>query len=190
MNDQKMVKAYLKMLPIVLVLAGALNWGLVGTMQFDLVQYLAQIIQIPQIATLVYIAVGLSAVYLASRRDTYLPFLGKSVFPCGPLTEKKPANADVSVTVQVEPNSNVVYWAAEPGQGAYENPWIAYDKYANSGVSRSDATGKAVLEFRSPGGYKVNKLGMFEKLLNPHVHYRVCSYNGMMGPVETVKVVT
>lgn len=187
-GEDKMLKGYLKMLPIALVLVGALNWGLVGTMQFDLVQYLARFVQIPQVATVLYIAVGLAAVYLASKRDTYLPFLGKSAFPCGPLTEKQPADADVSVTVQVQPNSNVVYWAAEPGQGAYENPWIAYDKYANSGVARSDATGKAVLKVRSPAGYGVHKFGLLKKALKPHVHYRVCSYDGMMGAVETVKV--
>jgi len=184
-QDKKMLKGYLKMLPIVLVLVGALNWGLVGTMQFDLVQYLARSVQIPQVATALYVAVGLAAVYLASKRDTYLPFLGKSVFPCGPLVEKAPSDADVSVTVQVQPNSNVVYWASEPNQDIYANPWIAYDKYANSGVARSDVTGKAVLKVRSPGGYKVNKFGVFEKALKPHVHYRVCTYDGMMGPVQT-----
>lgn len=188
MNDQKMIKGYLKMLPIVLVLIGALNWGLVGAFQFDLVQYLAQTVNVPQVATVLYLTVGLSGLYLASRRDTYLPFLGKSAFPCGPLTEKVPANADVSVTVEVQPGSNVVYWAAEPGQGAYENPWIAYDKYANSGVARSDASGKAVLKVRSPAGYGVAKFGLLKKALKPHVHFRVCSYDGMMGAVQTVQV--
>jgi uncharacterized protein len=188
MNDKKMIKSYLKMLPIVLVLIGALNWGLVGGMQFDLVQYLAQAVQIPQVSTVLYLIVGLSGLYLAMRRDTYLPFLGKSAFPCGPLTEKVPADADVSVSVQVKPESNVVYWAAEPGQDAYENPWIAYDKYANSGVARSDAEGTAVLRVRSPAAYGVRKFGFVNKSLKPHVHYRVCSYDGMMGPVKTVRI--
>lgn len=188
MNETKMIKSTLKMLPVLLVLIGALNWGLVGGMQFDLVQYLAGLVQIPEVATVLYLAVGLSGVYLATRRDTYLPFLGKSAFPCGPLTEKKPADADVSVSVVVKPNSNVVYWAAEPGQDAYENPWIAYDKYANSGVARSDSSGKAVLHVRSPAGYGVRKFGgLIKKALKPHVHYRVCTYDGMLGPVKTVR---
>jgi uncharacterized membrane protein YuzA (DUF378 family) len=186
-GDKKMLKGYLKMLPIVLVLVGALNWGLVGSMQFDLVQYLVGLVGVPGVAPALYLLVGLAAVYLASKRDTYLPFLGKSAFPCGPLVEKEPSGADVSVTVLVKPNSNIVYWAAEPGQGTYENPWIAYDKYANSGVARSDAEGKATLNVRSPAGYKVNKIGAFEKTLKPHVHYRVCSHEGMMGPVLTAK---
>ena len=185
-KDDKMLKGYLKMLPIVLVLVGALNWGLVGTVQIDLVQSLARFVQIPQVATVLYVVVGLSAVYLGSKRDTYLPFLGKSAFPCGPMVEKVPSDADTSVTVHVQPNSNVVYWASEPSQDVFANPWIAYDKYANSGVARSDAEGKAVLKVRSPGGYTVNKLGAFEKKLNPHVHYRVCTYDGMMGSVQTI----
>jgi uncharacterized protein len=186
MNGRKMLKSTWKMLPVLLVLIGALNWGLIGAFQFDLVQFLAGLVQIPEVATAAYLVVGLSAVYLATRRDTYLPFLGKSAFPCGPLTEKVPAGANVSVTVQVKPNSNVVYWAAEPGQDAYENPWIAYDTYANSGVARSDSSGKAVLRVRKPAGYGVQKFGgLFKKALKPHVHYRVCTYDGMLGPVQT-----
>lgn len=52
----------LDIISLVLVIIGGLNWGLVGLFSFDLVQ--AVLGSIPALATLVYILVGLSAVYL------------------------------------------------------------------------------------------------------------------------------
>jgi hypothetical protein len=50
---------------IVLVVVGGLNWGLVGLFNFDLVQ--AILGGIPMLARLVYVLVGLAAVYTAIR---------------------------------------------------------------------------------------------------------------------------
>lgn len=47
----------------ILVIVGALNWGLVGALQFDLVAYLFGGETAP-IARVVYVLVGLAAVYL------------------------------------------------------------------------------------------------------------------------------
>ncbi len=52
---------------LVLVIIGGLNWGLVGLFGFDLVAYLfgaSGIIAVPIIAQIVYILVGLSAIYM------------------------------------------------------------------------------------------------------------------------------
>lgn len=46
----------------VLVIVGALNWGLVGVADFDLVQFLLG--WSPVVADIVYILVGLSALWL------------------------------------------------------------------------------------------------------------------------------
>lgn len=54
-----------KMIAYILVLVGALNWGLVGAFQFDLVQFLLG--SIPVAAQIVYILVGISAVYLGVK---------------------------------------------------------------------------------------------------------------------------
>lgn len=50
---------------VLLVVVGGLNWGLVGLFSFDLVQ--AILGGVPILARLVYILVGLAAVYTAIR---------------------------------------------------------------------------------------------------------------------------
>ncbi len=54
-------------LALVLLVVGGLNWGLVGAFGFDLVAFLFGmdgLIAIPAFATIVYILVGVSAVYV------------------------------------------------------------------------------------------------------------------------------
>lgn len=47
---------------IVLVIVGGLNWGLVGLFGFDLVE--AILGSVPTLQTIVYVLVGLAAVYM------------------------------------------------------------------------------------------------------------------------------
>ena len=55
---------WLHMIGFILVIVGGLNWGLVGLFNFNLVTMLLG--SMPTIEKLVYILVGLSAVYLAA----------------------------------------------------------------------------------------------------------------------------
>jgi hypothetical protein len=118
----------------------------------------------------------------------YLPFLGETVLPGGALSQKTPQNANEQVTIRTLPNAKIVYWAAEPDptQGKDVPNWSeAYDEYENSGVAVADATGQAILRFRGPPqSYKVPVMGRLE----PHVHFRICDKNGMMGRVQALKV--
>jgi len=121
-------------------------------------------------------------------RNYYLPFLGWSVYPCGSLVEKIPTNADTVVSVTVKPNSNVIFWASEPSNPESQpisNPWDAYSNYENSGVVKSDSNGNATLSVRSPSSYRV---GLMNRKLKRHIHYRVCEYSGMLGPIQTIYV--
>lgn len=54
----------LHMVTFLLVIVGALNWGLVGLFHFNLV--MAVLGSMPMLESLVYILVGASAVYLAA----------------------------------------------------------------------------------------------------------------------------
>lgn len=54
---------YLGVLALVLLVVGGLNWGLVGLLNFNLVTAL---LGTGMLANLVYILVGLSAVYVAA----------------------------------------------------------------------------------------------------------------------------
>ena len=142
----------------------------------------------PAISLLYSLMVVVSIVLFVADRNYYLPFLGDSVYPCGSLAEKIPANADTSITITTKPGANVIYWASEPTtpeKQPISNPWDAYAMYENSGVVRADSQGRAVLRFRSPSSYRV---GMMNRKLNRHVHYRVCKMPGMLGEIKTVFV--
>ncbi len=140
------------------------------------------------IRIIVILIVGSSIIYNVFNRNFYLPFLGKSVYPCGSLAEKVPNKANVTVTVQVKPNVNVIYWASEPSaieKQPIDNPWDAYANYDNSGVVKADSTGKAVLHVRTPSSYQV---GLMNKTLKSHVHYRECSHPGMLSEIRTIMI--
>ena len=143
----------------------------------------------PIISLLVSLTIAAAVIMFVGSRNFYLPFLGSTVYPCGSLAEKVPANADTAVSIRVKPGANVVYWASEPTDPTRQpisNPWDAYALYDNSGVVRADGQGNATLRFRSPSSYKVGLV--VGRTLKRHVHYRVCDHAGMMSEVKTVFV--
>ena len=99
------------------------------------------------------------------------------------IKQKKPENATIKKNIKTAPNINIIYWAAEYNDQIFKDPYVAYDKYANSGVVKSDSDGNALLEFRKPQGYNVPYKS---KRINPHVHYRECFTNGMLDSVKTL----
>jgi hypothetical protein len=105
--------------------------------------------------------------------------------PCSILMDKTPADATVKVVVTTAPGSKVLFWAAEPALDSLKDvpTWdIAYSKYENIGVTTAGQDGVAVLRVRDPQPYRVPWKGELE----PHVHYRICEGNGMLGKVRTV----
>lgn len=166
-----------------LVIIGSLNWLSIGAFNTNLVQ----ISFLHSIEHLVYVIVGISALFLMFRRDFYLPFLGTTVFPHGVISkESTPKDATESVTVFVNPGTKVVYWAAETSkEPKWDSPKQAYGDYENAGVVVANALGHAILRVRSPSGYTVPWM---RKTVTPHVHYRVEIGRGMWGPVKTVGI--
>ena len=136
---------------------------------------------------IIYGIIGISAIGIMFYRDTYLPFLGPMVAPCSVLENKEPPGATKEVKVVIEPNSKVMYWAAEPANEKLGklNSWKeAYGKYENAGVTTSNAGGVATFKIRDPQTYKVPFMGK----LDSHVHYRVCGDNGFIGTVRTAYI--
>jgi len=168
---------------ITIVIVGALNWLSIGAVGYNPV---AKVFGAKSIgARIVYILVGLSAIALMFHRDTYLPFLGETVFPCSALPEQIPEGADTNIQVKVKPSSKVLYWAAESETEGMKkiNDWRqAYIKFMNVGVVMSDDKGVATLYVRNPQPYTVPWMGRLE----PHVHFRVCGDDGIMGAIHTV----
>ena len=161
---------------------GAINYLIIAFFNINLIENLGNYTS-NIITNIIYILIGLSGIYQITRRDFYLPFLGKTVYPCGNLIEKKPENATIKKNIKTAPNINIIYWAAEYDDEIFKDPYVAYDKYANSGVVKSDSDGNALLEFRKPQGYNVPYKS---KRINPHVHYRECFTNGMLDSVKTL----
>lgn len=172
----------LQKVALFLLIAGALNWLLIGAFDTNIIQ---QTFGLNTFTRTIYVAVGFAAIALMFRRDFYLPFLGETVFPCAGLEDRKPSGADISVTVQTQPFAKVIYWAAEPQTEELQHiqSWKkAYDAFENVGVTTASADGEAVLTVRRPQPYTVP----FRGRLEPHIHYRICEEGGMMSPVRTV----
>lgn len=173
-----------KMAVVVLVIA-ALNLGLVGLNRVNLVERLLG--KGTWLLRGWYLFVGVAALSMAFNRDTYLPFLGETHFPCSLLQEQTPPGATRNVQVRVEPNAKVLYWATEPSDGGVDlKPYdIAYGGYKNAGVAIADHNGFVMLKVREPQDYTVPFKGRLEQ----HIHFRTCSDTpGFIGRIKTVYV--
>ncbi|MEK7526765.1 MAG: DUF378 domain-containing protein [Patescibacteria group bacterium] len=54
---------WLHIVSYTLVIVGALNWGFIGLLDFNLVTWLSETLGVIQLTNIVYIAVGVAAVY-------------------------------------------------------------------------------------------------------------------------------
>jgi uncharacterized membrane protein YuzA (DUF378 family) len=167
------------MFVMILMVVGSLNWLSIGAFNVNFVDMLTS--KIPNLNRVIYVLVGIAALLVLMKRDFYLPFLGKTVFPCSSLIpDKVPDNADISVSVKVRPGARVIYWASETDANkelVKEDPWTAYSKYENAGLVTADNEGNAVLKVRSPSSYKVPGI-LGKRTLDKHIHYRICGNYG------------
>ena len=174
--------AFLYKICLVLLIVGALNWFLVGAFKVNIVE---KIFGGGLVGRLIYLVVGAAAVYVMFDRNTYLPFLGPMVAPCGALQDRVPPGANASVVVTVKPKAKVLFWAAEQGDSGLKEAvdWQkAYGEYENTGVATADEQGRVEFKVRRPQSYRVPMRGE----LKNHIHYRECGVSGWMGPIETV----
>jgi uncharacterized membrane protein YuzA (DUF378 family) len=192
-----MISTTIHMILIALVLIGALNWGF-HTFGYNLVEMLNRFLsgvfkRRLSVDRVIYVVVALSAVVLAFKRDTWLPFLGESVLP-GAVVPLKKNLGDTTVDVKVQPGAKVAYWAAKPltsittevavNEVAVPSVKAAYDNFENSGVVVANDQGNAILVFNKGTSYIVPG----GKEIKSHVHYREFSENGIMGPIQSVFV--
>ncbi len=125
------------------------------------------------------------SIYIALNRNTYLPFLGYSVFPSKLLNnEVSPLNANLTGILDIDEidNTIIVYWGAMNKGHIHNNPKEAYGDYSNSGIAFVKNK-KATIKFNCPDnyivGYDVKK----------HIHYRIIKPNSiMMSPVYKKEV--
>lgn len=176
MYDRLLPKLYMLLQAIVLIAA------FVG----GLVMMMARRIRLASIFG--GLVVTLSALGLAFRRDTFLPFLGPAALPPTLLKDElapRNANTEAVLTVDAPDGTRLLYWGARPAAEVRPSPWAAYDDWSNAGVTVVRG-GKATIRFECPAKYRVPVAGVLER----HVHYRLCSgKRGMLGPVMTEYVV-
>lgn len=168
-----------------LVIIGSFNWGL-SVVKINLVQivndYVNKLVnKETNIDKAVYIIIAIAGLYLI-KRDNFLPFLGKTVIPPSVIPLKQNKFQEDSVTVNVKPNSKVIYWAAHKTTDNKLSVWDAYGDYSNSGVIMSDNNGTAILKLMKGSGYIVPG----GKYISPHVHYRYELKPGKLSRIETV----
>ena len=172
-------KLYFKLAMIFLILGG-LTLGLLVVSRVNIIEKTLGKGSIPTKA--VFLIMGIAAIAIAFNRDTYLPFLGESVFPCSVLNDQEPPGATRSIQIQIEPGNKVVYWASEPSDGFHIPTYkSAYGQYLNAGVTTADSMGIATLKVREPQSYTVP----FKGQLEPHIHFRVCGPTGFVGRIKT-----
>ena len=181
------VETYVNMIVSIIALIGAINWGIIGTFNVNLVEVLGKLFSDKNtgdiIVKIIYILVGVCGLLLLLRRDTYLPFLGKAVFP--PQKESIPQNIKNEMThvlTGLPENARVIYWAALPNSEIVEDPIKAYGDYSNQGVVVANENGEAILIFDKPASYKVPS----GRTLDPHVHYRYWTEYGITSEVGTI----
>ncbi len=187
-SERKYWRVKMYHVALALVLVGAVNWGTTA-LGYNLVEMLTSFVNNlvgmdTYMDKVIYIIVALAAIKLAMKRDTWLPFLGDSVLPTT-LVPLKDLKGDTTVTVKVQPNTKVAYWAADRLKTEKEGvPLVeeAYGDYANSGVVVSDEKGIAKLTVNKGTSYIVPS----GREIPRHVHYRELGQSwGMMGPIKT-----
>jgi uncharacterized membrane protein YuzA (DUF378 family) len=169
-----------------LVLIGAINWGL-HAFGFNLVDWLSKFVNSLvnrnlNLDKIIYIVVAIAGIMLAINRNTWLPFLGKSVLPPTLVPLISNANANIQLPIKTKPNSKIAYWAAF-NKSMDQDVITAYADYSNSGVVMSDENGNAVLSIKEGAEYIVPS----GKTIRRHVHYRIIEPDAMMGKVMTIK---
>lgn len=123
--------------------------------------------------------------YTSSKRDTWLPFLGKTVIPPSAFIHQIPVNASERITLPVHKDAvSVVYWGAETENAAQpgDDPMTSYYPWTNAGVVPV-SNASATFHFRCPRKYKVRG-----KILPKHIHFREIFSNGVLGHVKTFNV--
>ena len=129
-------------------------------------------------------------VVIASNRNIYLPFLGKTVIsPNVIANEMHPlgANEELKLEVNYPDNTKIIYWGAKSTNKdiIQSSPEIAYGDYTNSGVAI--VKNKLVkLMYFCPDKYAVKPLNT---KLNRHIHFRALVPNSaMLGEVKTAYI--
>lgn len=129
-------------------------------------------------------------IFMSNFKDTFLPFLGNTVYPLALIpNEMYPpkSNFTIELDLNYPDGSKVIYWSAnshDNKDNIFDNPKNAYGDYKNSGVAIIN-NNKAILHIHCPNKYKVPFAGILEK----HIHYRIALIdNPILTDVKTIYI--
>ena len=165
-----------------LILLGAVNYLFISVQNVNIFS----LIKSKMITQILFILIGISALYFMFNRDYYLPFLGETVIPVGENSKTDQGKMIDVILTELPPNVFVMFWASKTSDTPYDSPQKAYGDYLNSGFVKTDQYGHTSFKINCPTEYVVPIYGKLEK----HVHYRyeLPGQKGMFSRVYTKKV--
>lgn len=111
------INAYIYILLKIIVIIGALSWGLLAIdKKYNIVEMVGSLLPTEYSESFqktIYIIFMLSAVYIMLQRKTFLPFLDVSIAPLNRfLKESKQKDFELEVVVNAKGSQKVLYWAS------------------------------------------------------------------------------
>lgn len=92
---------------IFLLIIGCLNWGCVGAFEFSLIECG---IKTKLYRRIIYVLIGISALYLLFRKSLWFPNYGETLIPEKMLTIKEPSNYTKILKIKIKAGKKILYW--------------------------------------------------------------------------------
>lgn len=189
------MKFTLYLISIVLLLAGAINSGICGLTGTNVISVISNgIFGVDILSSFFYTIIGICAVYLASKPQTYMPFIGETIVPAYVLPDSNNKNRAVyidgikykfdtlvHIKVPYADAISIIYWASKPFKTEYST---AYGDFANSGIANV-INKRASLYIICPEKLHANRLGIIPHTFSKYVNYRIVYKNGLLSEIMT-----
>jgi uncharacterized membrane protein YuzA (DUF378 family) len=163
---------------IIIVLVGSVNYGITGITNINLINKLEIIHSF--LPTMIYLLIGLSAIFLISSKKTFLPYIGDSTHPCDKIKDHIPNNYTDEYKLKVPPNVLVIYWGNDIDNLELKNDleiWNSFKNYSNTGAIRANEYGNVIL-----------KLKQIKNRKKKYIYYKYFDNVGFLSSLKKIYV--
>lgn len=170
----------------IIIFLCSLNYCISNIIDFDIFTKLLNIISY-EFKLVILTIIAIITIIFINNKNEFLPFLTETILPFSLIKDSKiPLDATEKIDIKVSPNSTIMYWAAEKkSKEEILNYKHAYNNYSNSGITKSDNNGIAILKFRKPQRYYITNTFGNKIILRPHINYRFTKYDGKLSKIYT-----